>query len=49
MEVEVGIEKYAMLLMKGGEQNLTDGMVLPNQDNNARRKGNVRILEHLGR
>ena len=28
-----GIEKCAMLVMKSGKRHLTDGMVLPNQDN----------------
>ena len=30
--MEFGIEKCAMLVMKSGQQHLTDGMELPNQD-----------------
>ena len=32
IEMEFGIEKYAMLVMKSGKQHITDGMELPNQD-----------------
>ena len=30
--MEVGIEKCAMLVMKGGKQHMTDEMELPSQD-----------------
>ena len=30
--MEFGIEKCAMLVMKNGKRQLTDGMELPNQD-----------------
>ena len=30
--MEFGIEKCAMLVMKSGKRQLTDGMKLPNQD-----------------
>ena len=30
--MEFGIEKCAMLVMKSGKRNMTDGMELPNQD-----------------
>ena len=32
MGMELGIEKSAMLVMKGGKRHLTDWMELPNQD-----------------
>ena len=32
LRMEFGIEKYAMLVMKSGQQLLTDGIELPNQD-----------------
>ena len=32
IEMEFGMEKCAMLVMKSGNQHLTDGMELPNQD-----------------
>ena len=32
MGMEFGLEKCAMLVMKSGKRNLTDGMELPNQD-----------------
>ena len=31
IEMEFGIEKCAMLVMKSGKRHITDGMVLPNQ------------------
>ena len=30
--MELGIEKYAMLVMKNGERHLSDGMELSSQD-----------------
>ena len=30
--IQLGIEKCAMLVMKSGKRNMTDGMELPNQD-----------------
>ena len=30
--MEFGIEKYAMLVMKSGKRDITDGMERPNQD-----------------
>ena len=32
IEMEFGIEKRAMLVMKSGKRHQTDGMELPNQD-----------------
>ena len=29
--MESGIEKFAMIVMKGGKRHLTDGMELPSQ------------------
>ena len=48
--MEFGIEKCAMLVMKSGKRQLTDGMELSNKDKikNARRKRNLQILGHLG-
>ena len=48
--MEFGIEKCAMLVMKSGKRHVTGGMELLNQENNqnARRKGKLQILGHLG-
>ena len=45
--MEYGIEKCAMLVMKSGEQHLTDGMELPNQDK-IRTRGEKEIYKYLG-
>ena len=34
IEMEFGIEKWAMLVMKSGKRHMTDGMELPNQRKN---------------
>ena len=44
---DIGMEKCAMLVMKSGKWRLTDGMELPYQNKNARRKENLQILGHL--
>ena len=46
--MEFGIEKYALLVMKSGKRHLTDGIELPNQDRNARRKRDLQILRNIG-
>ena len=49
IEMEFGIEKCTMLIMKSRKQHTMQGIGLPNQDNqNARRKGNLQILENNG-
>ena len=45
--MEFGIEKGTMLVTKSCKRHLSDGMDLPNQDKNARRKRNLQILGHL--
>ena len=47
--MEFGIEKCVLLVMKSGKRHLTDGIELPNQDQNARRKRDLQILRNLGR
>ena len=46
--MEFGIEKCALLVMKSGKRHLTDGIELPNQDKNTRRKRDLQILRCLG-
>ena len=46
--MEFGIEKCAMLVMKSGKWHTIDGIELPNQDKNARRKRRLQILGYLG-
>ena len=46
IEMEFGIEKYAMLVMKSVKRHITEGVDLPNQ--NARRKRNLQILGDVG-
>ena len=45
--MEFGIEKYAMLVMKGGKRHLTNGMELPNQDT-IRTLGEKETYKYLG-
>ena len=45
--MEFGIEKCALLVMKSGKQNLTDGIELPNQDKIIPLKENV-TYKYLG-
>ena len=44
---ELGIEKCAMLVMKSGKRQFTDGMELPNQDKN-RKLGEKETYKYLG-
>ena len=48
--MEFGIEKCAMLVMKSGKRQLTDGMELPNKDKikSLAEKRNLQIRGHLG-
>ena len=49
IEIEVGIEKCTMLVMKSEKRHLTDGMKLPNEEKiEARRKENLQILGSIG-
>ena len=45
--MELGIEKYAMLLTKSGKRHLTDGMELPNRDK-IRTPGENETYKYLG-
>ena len=47
IEMEFGIEKYALLVMKSGKRHLTDGIELPNQDK-IRTLGENETYEYLG-
>ena len=48
--MEFGIEKCAMPIMKSGKQQMTEGIELQNKEKNqnARKKGNLQILENTG-
>ena len=50
IEMEFGIEKCAMLVMKSGKQHMTDGMELPNNDRirKLEKKGNLQIFGLFG-
>ena len=45
--MKICIEKCAMLVMKNGKRQLTDGMVLPNQDK-FRMLGEKETYKYLG-
>ena len=45
--MEFGIQKYAMLVMKSGKQNLTNGMDLSSQDK-IRMHGENETYKYLG-
>ena len=47
IEMEFGIEKCSMLIMKSGKRQQTNGMELPNQDK-IRKLGEKETYEHLG-
>ena len=49
IEMEFGIEKWAMLVMKTGKHHMMEGVELPKKKNqNSRRKGNLQILGNIG-
>ena len=48
IELEFGIEKCVMLIMKSGKRHWTEGIDLPRKNQNAWRKGNLQIFEIIG-
>ena len=47
--MEFGIENCTMLIMRSGKYQMTEGIELPNSENqNARRKGKLQILGNIG-
>ena len=46
-EIEFGIEKCIMLVMKSGKQHMMEGVKSSNNQN-AQRKGSLQILEDIG-